>query len=141
MFLFLFQKETSKILRTLPVIDHDVVILANVNINHSDSRSVASSPNDSMEESQCVFGKYKYRRKFLKWTGLKNSKINISWYIKMIFFVSENVVKLSNRRLSKVEVYLLSKGLICCPTLYSVDKSVIKEDLEKFGRILRLMAL
>ena len=59
----------------------------------------------------------------------------------MIFFVSENVVKLSNRRLSKVEVYLLSKGLICCPTLYSVDKSVIKEDLEKFGRILRLMAL
>ena len=53
-------------------------------------------------------------------------------------FVSENVVNLSNRKLSKVEVFLLSKCLKFCPTPNSVDKSVLKEDLEKFGRILRL---
>ena len=54
------------------------------------------------------------------------------------FFVFENVVNLSNRELSRAEVSLLSKGLKFCPTPNSVDKSVVKEDLEKFGRILRL---
>ena len=50
----------------------------------------------------------------------------------------ENVVNLSNRKLSKAEVSLLSKGLKFCPTPNSVDKSVLKEDLEIFGRTLRL---
>ena len=54
------------------------------------------------------------------------------------FFVSENVVNLSNRKLNKAEVSLLSKGLTFCPTPNSVDKLVLKEDLEKFGRTLRL---
>ena len=54
------------------------------------------------------------------------------------FFVSENVVNLSNRKLSKAEVSLLSKGLKFCPTPNSVDKLVLKEYLENFGRILRL---
>ena len=40
------------------------------------------------------------------------------------FFVSENVVNLSNRKLSKAEVSLLSKGLKFCPTPNSVDKLV-----------------
>ena len=52
--------------------------------------------------------------------------------------MSENVVNLSNLKLSKAEVSLLSKGLNYCPTPIGVDKSVVKKDLEKFGRILRL---
>ena len=40
--------------------------------------------------------------------------------------MSENVVHLSNRKLSKAEVSLLSKGLKFCPT---PNKSVLKEDL------------
>ena len=54
------------------------------------------------------------------------------------FLVSENVVNLSNRKLSKAEVSLLSKCLRLCPTPNSVDKSVLKDELEKFGRALRL---
>ena len=54
------------------------------------------------------------------------------------FLVSENVVNLSNRKLSKAEVSLLSKCLRFCPTPNSVDKSVLKDELEKFGRALRL---
>ena len=50
----------------------------------------------------------------------------------------ENVVNLSNRKLSKAEVSLLSKDLKFCPTPNSVDKSVSKEDLKKIGRTLRL---
>ena len=53
------------------------------------------------------------------------------------FLVSENVANLSNRKLSKAEDSLLSKCLRFCPTTNSVDKSVLKEDLEKFGRALR----
>ena len=56
------------------------------------------------------------------------------------FFVSENVVNLSNRKLSKAEVSLLSKGLKFCPTPNSVDKLVLK-DLEKFDRTNIKMAL
>ena len=54
------------------------------------------------------------------------------------FFASENVVNLSNRKLTKAELSLLLKGLEVCPTPNSVDKSVLKKDLKKFGRILRL---
>ena len=52
--------------------------------------------------------------------------------------MSENVVYLSNRQLSKAEVSLLPKSLKFYPTPNSVDISFVKEDLEKFGRILRL---
>ena len=53
-FYLYFKKELLKKFRTLPAIDQDAVILANLNINDSDSnhKSDASSPNDSMEESQ-----------------------------------------------------------------------------------------
>ena len=54
------------------------------------------------------------------------------------FLESENVVNLYNGKLSRAEISLLSKGLKFCPTPNSVDKWDIKEDLEKFGRILRL---
>ena len=54
------------------------------------------------------------------------------------FFVSANAVNLSNRKLSKAGVSLLSKGLKFCPTPSSVDKSVLKEDMEKFGKTSRL---
>ena len=52
--------------------------------------------------------------------------------------MSENVVNLPNRKLSKAEVSPLLKGLKFCPTPNSFDKSVVKEYLEKFGRMLIL---
>ena len=52
--------------------------------------------------------------------------------------MSENVVNLSNIKLSQTEAFLISKCLKFCLTPNSVDKSVLKEDLEKIGRTLRL---
>ena len=54
------------------------------------------------------------------------------------FFVSENIVNLSNHKIRKADASLLSKFLKFCPIPNSVDKSVLKEDLEKFGRTLIL---
>ena len=53
-------------------------------------------------------------------------------------FVSENVVNLSKRNLSKAEISLLSKCLKFVPTPTHFDRSVIKAELEAFGRKLRL---
>ena len=53
-------------------------------------------------------------------------------------FVSENVINLSKRVLSKAEISVLSKGLKFCPTAKEIDRSKLKEDLEKFGRRMRL---
>ena len=53
-------------------------------------------------------------------------------------FVSENVVNLSNRILSKAEVGLLSKGLNFSPTPSDLDRSKLKEDIESFKRRMRL---
>ena len=55
-----------------------------------------------------------------------------------VCFVSNNVFNLSHRKLSKAEVSLLSKVLKFCPTPNTINKSILKEDLEKFGRKLRL---
>ena len=56
--------------------------------------------------------------------------------------MSENVVNLSTRKLSKAEVSLLSQDLKFFPTFNCIDKSALKEDKEKIGKILRLkMAL
>ena len=52
--------------------------------------------------------------------------------------MSENIVNLSNPKICKADASLLSKFLKFCPTPNSVYKSVLKEDLEKFGRTLRL---
>ena len=52
--------------------------------------------------------------------------------------VSNNVLNLSRRKLSKSEISLLSKGLKFVPTPSSVDRSAIKHELETFGRRLRL---
>ena len=54
-------------------------------------------------------------------------------------FVSPNVINLSGRVLSEAEISLPSKGLKFCPTLNRVSKAVLKEELEVFGRRLRLM--
>ena len=53
-------------------------------------------------------------------------------------FVSSNVFNLSKRKLSKAEISLLSRGLKFVPTPRFVDQAIIKEDLERFGRRLRL---
>ena len=54
-------------------------------------------------------------------------------------FVSPNVINLSTRILSKAEISLLSKGLKFIPTPKSVNKALIKEELESFGKKLRLL--
>ena len=128
------KKELLQKFRTIPVIDQDAVNMANLNIDDSDSRSDASSPNDSMEESQCV-----EEQDYSDSTNTEeqNSQNEPDYKIAEVtsngrlkcFFMSENVVHLSNRKLSKAEVSLLSKGLKFCPTPNSVDKSVLKEDL------------
>ena len=53
-------------------------------------------------------------------------------------FVSPNVFNLSSRQLSQAEISLLSKGLKFVPTPTFVNRALIKEELEKFGRNLRL---
>ena len=128
-FYLYFEKELLKKFRTLPEIDQDVVILANLNIDNSDSKSDASSPNDSMEESQ-----YVEEQDYSESTNTEeqNSQNLPDYKIAEVtsngrlkgFLVSENVANISNRKLSKAEVSLLSKGLKFCPTPNSVDKSV-----------------
>ena len=54
-------------------------------------------------------------------------------------FVSPNVINLSTRILSKAGISLLSKGLKFIPTPASVNKALIKEELECFCRKLRLL--
>ena len=54
-------------------------------------------------------------------------------------FLSRNVINLSKRHLSKDEISLLSKGLKFIPTPKHINKARIKEELETYGRKLRLM--
>ena len=54
-------------------------------------------------------------------------------------FVSPNVINLSTRILSKAEISLLSKGLKFIPAPTSVNKALIKKELQCFGRKLRLL--
>ena len=53
-------------------------------------------------------------------------------------FVSPNVINLSKRNLTKDEISLLSKGLQFVPTPKHFNKALLREDLENFGRKLRL---
>ena len=53
-------------------------------------------------------------------------------------FVSPNVLNLSKRQLSVAEISLLSKGLKFVPTPNFVNRAILKEELEIFGRKLRL---
>ena len=140
-FYLYFKKELLKKYRTLPVIDQDAVILANLNIDDSDSKSYASSTNVGVEESQCVEEKDYMESTNTEEQNSQNEKDNKIAEVTSNgrlkgFFVSENVENLSSRTLRKAEVSLLSKSLKFCPS--SVDKSVLKEDLAKFGRTLRI---
>ena len=54
-------------------------------------------------------------------------------------FVSKDVINLSQRQLTKSEISLLSKGLKFLPTPNRIDKAKLKQELEVFGRKLRLM--
>ena len=53
-------------------------------------------------------------------------------------FVSPNVINVSTRILSKAEISLLSKSLKFILTSASVNKALIKEELEYFDKKLRL---
>ena len=50
-------------------------------------------------------------------------------------FISPNVINLSTRILSKAEISLLSKDSKFIPTPTSVNKALIKEELERFGKL------
>ena len=54
-------------------------------------------------------------------------------------FVSANIINLSSHHLSKDEVSLLSKGLQFVPSPKHITKAKIKEEIEVYGRKLRLM--
>ena len=54
-------------------------------------------------------------------------------------FVSPNVINLSKRYLTQDEISLLSKGLKFILTPKQIKKALIKEELETYGRKLRLM--
>ena len=54
------------------------------------------------------------------------------------YFVSENVINLLKRCLSKAEVGLLSRGLNFLPTPSDLDKSKLREDIESFKTRMRL---
>ena len=53
-------------------------------------------------------------------------------------FVTNNILNLSKRVLNPAEISLLSKGLKFVPTPNVVDRAALKQDLENFGRKLRL---
>ena len=53
-------------------------------------------------------------------------------------FISKNILNLSKRILNKAEISILSKGLKFVPTPKSIDRAAIKNELEVFGRKLRL---
>ena len=53
-------------------------------------------------------------------------------------FVSDNVFNLSRRNISDSELNLLSKGLSFVPTPERIDRYQLKNDLERFGRNIRL---
>ena len=52
--------------------------------------------------------------------------------------MSPNVINLSKRDLTKDEISLLSKGLQFVPTPKHFNKALLREELEEFGRKLRL---
>ena len=54
-------------------------------------------------------------------------------------FFSPNIINLSSRHLSRDEISLLSKGLKFVPTPKHINKAKIKEEIEVYGRKLRLM--
>ena len=54
-------------------------------------------------------------------------------------FVSPKVINLSKRHLSKVEICLLSEDLKFIPTPKHINKALIKEELETYGRKIRLI--
>ena len=53
-------------------------------------------------------------------------------------FVSDNVINLSKKVLTEAQIKVLSKGLKFCPTPKEIDRAKVMEDLENFGRRLRL---
>lgn len=53
-------------------------------------------------------------------------------------FVSKNIINLSKQNITFDEIYLLSKDLNFTSTGNTVDKTLLKLELEQFGRIFLL---
>ena len=53
-------------------------------------------------------------------------------------YVPKNVLKLSNRVLTENEIRVLDKGLNVVPTAEKLDDYLIKKDIERLGRGIKL---
>ena len=120
----------NELLEFLENINPDITNIANLNLisssfmNSNDTNSdIGSSLKDTLEinegsseQTVCEITDQRYIGKF----------------------VSDNVVNLSGRILSSAEISLLSKGLKFAPTPTNINKNILKEELEIFGRKLRL---
>ena len=145
---FYFKNDLTKKFDCLPSLDQDVVIVANIDLNNNVSDN-DSDIDDSKEEELQFSLNTGFDRKANKEDG-NNAFMEMASNEQIFevaellngrlerYFVSNNVFNLSCCKLSKAEVSLLSKGLKFCPTPNTIDKSILKEDLEKFGRKLRL---
>ena len=127
----------------MPSLDQDGVTLANIdlsnNVSDNDSNiddskkeelqfslNTGSDGKANKEDDSNTFMEMASNEQIFEVAELLNGRLKG-------YFVSNNVFNLSHRKLSKAEVSLLSKVLKFCPTPNTIDKSILKEDLEKFG--------
>ena len=145
---FYLKNYLTKKFECLPSHDKDVVKLANIDLNNNGSDNDSNIDDSNEEELQFRLNTGS--------DGKANEEDDSNTFIEMApsdqnfevaellngrlegYFVSDNVFNLSHQKLSKAEVPPLSKGLKFCPTPNTIDKSTLKEDLEKFGRKSRL---
>ena len=145
---FYYKNDLTKKFECLSSLDQDVVTLTNVdlNINVSDNDSNIDDSKDEKlhfslntssdgkaneEDDSNTFMEMASDEQIFEVAELLNGRLKG-------YFVSDNVFNFSHRKLSKAGVSLLSKGLKFCPTPNTIDKSILKEDFEKFVRKLRL---
>ena len=103
-------------------------ILTNSDILSSESPNLSSS-NKISESSNELFSE---REVQLNSATIRNNRYDGK-------FFSPNIINLSSRHLSRDEISLLSKGLKFVPTPKHKNKAKIKEEIEVYGRKLRLM--
>ena len=141
---FYFKNDLTKKFDCLPSLDQDVVMVANIDLNNNVSDNDSDIDDSKEEELQFSLNTGS--------DGKANEEDDNNTFMEMAsneqnfevaellngrlkgYFVSNNVFNLSLRKLSKAEVSLLSKGLKFCPTPNTIDKSILKEDFEKFVR-------
>ena len=142
---FYFKNDLTKKFECLQSLDQDKV---NIDLNNNVSDNDSNIDDSKEEELQFCFN--------TGYDGKANEEDDSNTFMEMTsnekifevgellngrlkgYFVSDNVFNLPHRKLSKSEVSLLSKGLRFCLTPNTIGKSILKEDLEKFVRKVRL---